>query len=109
VEAKAILLRLRDKDTSNGVTKDTLKQLASTLGLSETDAIHKALAEFARAHLPQYEPDDGPLTEAQHKAITRAVAKAHGGARVIESLFPGEVVGGPRSDAKKVRSSPRSR
>jgi hypothetical protein len=109
MEAKAILLRLRKKDTANGVTKDTLKHLAKTLGVSETDAIHKALAESARTHLPQYEPDDGPLTDADHRAISSAVRKAHGGVRVIESLFDDEVSEGPRRDDKKVRPSTRPR
>ena len=109
MESKPILLRLREKDTPNGVTRDTLKQLADTLGLSETDVIHKALAESARAHLPQYEADDGPLTDAQHKAISRAVQKKHGGAKVLASLFSSEPVGGPRNDAKKIRTAPRPR
>lgn len=109
MEPTAVLFRLRDKDTGNGVTRNTLKLLARTLGVSETDAIHKALADSARAHLPQYEADDGPLSDAQHAAIKISVKKTHGRARVLESLFDNDPAGGPGGDRKKVRSTARPR
>ena len=66
-----ILLRYRDTDSEYGVSRETATRLAHTLGLSETQVIHVALAKFARHALPQYEPDNGPLTAAQKKAIER--------------------------------------
>jgi hypothetical protein len=66
-----ILLRYRESDTTFGVTRATATRLAKTLGLSETQVIHVALAHFARQNLPAYEPDDGPLTDEQMRAIER--------------------------------------
>lgn len=109
MEQKAVLFRLREKDTGNGVTRTTLKALANALGVSETDAIHKSLADSARMYLPQYEADDGPLSGVQHAAIKATVKKTHGEARVVESLFAEDLSGGLRSDAKKVRASARPR
>ena len=68
-----ILLRYRDKDTAYGVTRKTTTRLARTLGLSETQVVHVALANLARQTLPRYEPDDGPLTDEQMAAIRKLV------------------------------------
>lgn len=68
-----ILLRYRDKDSAFGVTRTTATRLAGTLGLSETQVIHVALAQFARQNLPRYEPDDGALTDQQLAAIGKLV------------------------------------
>lgn len=68
-----ILLRYRDKDSAFGVTRATATRLAGTLGLSETQVIHVALAHFARQNLPRYEPDDGPLSGEQLAAIGKLV------------------------------------
>ncbi len=109
MEQKPVLLRLREKDTGNGVTRSTLKLLAKTLGVSETDAIHKALADSARTYLPQYEADDGPLTAQQHAAISNAVKKTHGRARVVDSLFSVEVSTGTKIGTKTIRTTARPR
>ena len=71
--AAGILLRYRDKDTAYGVTRKTTARLAQTLGLSETQVVHVALANLARQTLPRYEPDDGPLTPEQLAAIDKLV------------------------------------
>jgi len=68
-----ILFRYRDKDTAYGVTRKTTTRLARTLGLSETQVVHVALANLARQTLPRYEPDDGPLTDEQMAAIRKLV------------------------------------
>ena len=81
----AVLLRYRDADTAFGVSRRTATRLAETLGLNETQVIHVALAQFARQTLPQYEPDDGPLTQAQKKAIERL--QTRGRMKVKASLF----------------------
>ena len=83
--ASGILLRYRDKDTAFGVTRKTTTRLADTLGLSETQVVHVALANLARQTLPRYELDDGPLTQAQMDAIDRL--QPPGRSKVIKSLF----------------------
>ena len=80
-----ILLRYRDKDTAYGVTRKTTSRLADTLGLSETQVVHVALANLARQTLPRYELDDGPLTKEQMDAIDRL--QPPGRSKVIKSLF----------------------
>jgi DNA-binding MurR/RpiR family transcriptional regulator len=83
--ASAVLLRYRDSDTAFGVSRNTVTRLAKTLGLSETQVIHVALAQFARQTLPGYEPDDGPLTDAQKKEIEQL--QPSGRMKVEASLF----------------------
>ncbi len=80
-----ILLRYRDRDTAFGVTRNTASRLASTLGLSETQVIHVALAHFARQTLPRYEADNGPLTQKQMDEIRKR--QPPGRMKVKESLF----------------------
>ncbi|MEO8145372.1 MAG: hypothetical protein ABI654_14270 [Betaproteobacteria bacterium] len=80
-----ILLRYRDKDTPYGVTRGTTTRLADTLGLSETQVVHVALARLARQTLPRYELDNGPLTEAQKDAVDRLQPPGRG--KVTKSLF----------------------
>jgi len=68
-----ILLRYRDKDSAYGVSRATAVKLADTLGVSETQVIHVALAHLAKEALPRYEIDDGPLTDRQYRAIRKLV------------------------------------
>lgn len=82
---EGILLRYRDVDTPYGITRKTASQLAKTLGLTETQVIHAALAHFARQNLPRYEADAGPLTKAQQGAIREM--QPSGRMTVKESLF----------------------
>ena len=71
-QAGQIAFRYRGADSSAGVTRQTAKRMAKALGVDETQVIHLALREMAVRILPQYEPDDGPLTEAQVKQIQKA-------------------------------------
>jgi hypothetical protein len=80
-----ILLRYRERDTAYGVTRRTTTRLADTLGLSETQVVHVALANLARQTLPRYELDDGPLTQAQMDAIDRL--QPPGRSKVVKKLF----------------------
>lgn len=66
-----IAFRYRAIDSATGVTRETAKRLAARLGVDETQAIHLALHEMAVKVLPQYEPDDGPLTAAQLRQIKK--------------------------------------
>ncbi len=83
--SSAVLLRYRDNDTAFGVSRKTTARLAETLGLSETQVIHVALAKFARQTLPQYEVDDGPLTREQIAVIKKLVPQ--GRMKVGKKLF----------------------
>src|SRR5260221_6933880 len=68
-----ILLRYLFQDTAYGAYRKTTARIARTLGLSETQVVHVALANLARHTLPRYEPDDGPLTPEQLAAIDKLV------------------------------------
>lgn len=83
--ASGILLRYRETDTAYGVSRRTATRLAKVLGLSETQVIHVALAQFAQQTLPRYEPDEGPLTAEQKDAIRKL--QPSGRMTVKESLF----------------------
>jgi len=80
-----ILLRYRDKDSAFGVSRDTALKLADTLGVSETQVVHVALAHLARQTLPRYEIDNGPLTDEQMDEIRRL--QPSGRMKTRESLY----------------------
>lgn len=83
----SVLFRFRERDSREGITRERLRQLALALDLTETAAMHRALAAYASEYLPQYPQDDGPLTVAQHNRIADAVRRRHGEPSVTESLF----------------------
>lgn len=68
-----ISFRYRTRDSASGVSRKTTKRLVKQLGVDETQVIHMALREFAMKHLPQYERDNGPLTDAQFQQIKQQV------------------------------------
>lgn len=104
----AILFRPREKDTSSGITRRTLKRLAEVLDMKESEVIHKALAKYARDNLPRYEADEGPLTKTQHRAIREQVRRKHGKAELVVSLFTRPETK-PSAHSKGVRAISRSR
>ena len=108
-QRKAVLLRLRDRDTPSGVSGITLRLLATTMGMTETEVIHKALAECAKSNLPRYEPDDGALSEQEHQEIDKLTADARATYRETESLFGEPTASRVKSDGTRIRSTPRSR
>ncbi|MCI4431451.1 MAG: hypothetical protein JHC40_20065 [Burkholderiales bacterium] len=71
----SLLLKFRSKDGRFGVTRDTVKALASQLDTTETQVVHLALSKLAEEMLPAYEADDGPLTAHQLSNV-RTLAKA---------------------------------
>lgn len=81
-----IAFRYRPSDSSAGVTRSTALRLASALGVDETQAIHLALHAMAVRVLPQYEPDDGPLTASQMRQIKK-LAGSIDTTHVRSSLF----------------------
>ena len=105
----SLLVRFRDRDSSEGISRQTMQKIARSLGLSETAALHRALAEYAKRHLPQYPRDDGPLTGADHHAIEAAVGDKFKNAKVIESFFDEEVHSDVKPSVSKRLSSPRGR
>ncbi len=68
-----IAFRYRVVDSATGVTRDTAKRVAAQLGVDETQAIHLALRSLAVKLLPQYKPDEGPITAAQIRQIKKRV------------------------------------
>ena len=80
-----VILRYRERDTPFAVSRRTTTRLADTLGMTETQVIHLALAELAARHLPQYAPDDGPLKPAIVSEIRKRVPQ--GRMTVDETLF----------------------
>lgn len=73
--AESLLLKFRAKDTRHGVTRSTLKAIAAELDVTETQVVHLALSKMAEEVLPAYEPDEGPLSAKDLKAL-QAIAKA---------------------------------
>jgi len=84
-----IAFRYRSRDSSTGVTRTTAKRLAEALGVDETQVIHLALHELAARILPQYDADEGALTNAQLSQIKKTAPKPKGG-QVRSSLFETE-------------------
>lgn len=66
-----LLFRYRGVDTVAGVSRKTTARVAQTLGLTETQTIHLALARLAQQTLPRYEADNGELTSKQLSAIKK--------------------------------------
>jgi antitoxin component of RelBE/YafQ-DinJ toxin-antitoxin module len=88
-----IAFRYRATDSTTGVTRKTAKRIAEALGVDETQAIHLALHELALKVLPQYAPDDGPLTAAQMRQIRKQAqpqAAKRAARSVRSSLFEPE-------------------
>jgi hypothetical protein len=71
----SLLLKFRAKNTRFGVTRETVKALASELDTTETQVVHMALSKLAEEMLPAYEADGGPLSAAELASVrTRAKA-----------------------------------
>ena len=70
-----VLFTISTTDSEMGVSRETLSRLVATLGMNETQVLHHALRQLARAVLPAYEADDGPLSAKQWCAIRKAVPK----------------------------------
>lgn len=81
-----IAFRYRTQDSATGITRTTAKRLADVLGVDETQVIHLALHQLATQFLPQYEADEGALTQAQLNQLKISAPKPKGGS-VRSSLF----------------------
>lgn len=80
----SMLLKFRAKNTRFGVTRDTVKSLASELDTTETAVVHLALSKLATEMLPAYEADDGPLTARELAAVKRAAKAALPKGKVLD-------------------------
>jgi hypothetical protein len=78
-----------------------MKKIAGALDLTETEAVHRALVEYAGRFVPRYAIDEGPITAEQHVRIAREVRKKHGHATVTESLFD------PKPTQRRARATKR--
>ena len=84
VSTSGLLLKFRSKDTQFGVTRDTVKKMASLYDLSETEVVHMALSRLAKEELPAYEQDDGPLTARELNAVRKAAKKQLPAGQVLD-------------------------
>ncbi len=84
-----LLLKFRKRDTQFGVTRATVKAMAAQFDLSETEVVHMALSRLAKDELPAYEPDDGPLSASDLKALAKVASASLPKGKVLEkkSLF----------------------
>jgi hypothetical protein len=85
----ALLVKFRANDTKNGVSRRMVKAMAAEMGVSETQVIHIALAQYAEENMPICVPDNGPLTGKQITALRKDAAKHMSSGKVTyhESLF----------------------
>lgn len=72
---ETFLLRFRESDSLGGISKKTVELLSEVTGLTLTDLLHQSLLAMAAKHLPPYELDSAPLTDAQLGEI-RAMSSA---------------------------------
>lgn len=70
-----LLVSFRSKDGLFGVTRGTMRKLATELNLKETQVVHVALRRLADSVLPAYEPDDGPLGAERLATIRRLAGR----------------------------------
>jgi hypothetical protein len=87
--ADSLLLKFRAKNTRFGVTRETVKALASELDTTETQVVHMALSKLAEEMLPAYEADDGPLTASQLASVKKRAKSVMPKGKVLskQSLF----------------------
>lgn len=71
-EQKPLVLNFRDQDSEEGITRQTLQEMAAMLGIKETKVIHRALAGMAQRILPRYEADEGQITPDQLDTFQKA-------------------------------------
>jgi hypothetical protein len=68
-----IIFRYSCADSTTGVTHATVKRLAAKVGVNKNQLIHIELHDLAVKLLPQYEADDGHLTNVQLRQIKKCV------------------------------------
>lgn len=69
-----LVMKFKDKDTPNTVTRKTVKAMAAKLGFNETQLINYALAKLREQLLPTL-PDDAPELSAK---VMNAIGARYG-------------------------------
>jgi len=82
-----LLLRFRPKEARHAVTRKTLRRISTRLGVSETEAVHYAVAALRDRLLPAYPQDDGPVTRSEIRALRKRVSQK--GYKPTETILPG--------------------
>lgn len=83
----ALLLKFKNSDTENTVTRATVRKMSAALGFNDTQLVQYALARLRAEVLPAYEADDGPLPATTIKKLKKlADQKAY---KPTRSLLPG--------------------
>lgn len=80
---KPLLLNFKT-NTRTTVSRDALQEMAASLGFTETQTVHIALARLRDEVLVNKE-DYVPLTDSQHQAIAKASPSGKG--KVVDSLL----------------------
>jgi hypothetical protein len=83
----ALLLKFKEVDTANTVTRATLKKMSEVLGFNDTQLVQYALAQLRAQVLPAYEADEGALSATTVKKLRKLVDEA--GYKPDRSLLPG--------------------
>lgn len=81
-----LLFRMPERDSEVRISRDTLARMAAARGTSETEVLHLAARRLADEILPLYEPDDGPLSDAQMARVAELAALPELG-ETCSSLF----------------------
>ena len=78
-----VLFAYRDKNTTLGVTRETVLSMAEKLGTTETGVIHLALARLAIEADEMYPIDDGPITKKQGARIQKLADQKRGSTEFV--------------------------
>lgn len=83
----ALLLKFKDADTLNSVTRSTVKQMARVMGFNESQVIQLALAKLRAEVIPAYLPDDGPVSQTMIRHLHKTESQDN--YKPTRTLFPG--------------------
>lgn len=83
----ALLLKFKDADTANTVTRATVRRMSEALGFNDTQVVQYALARLRSEVLPAYEADDGPLSASAIRQLKKLADQSD--YQPTRSLLPG--------------------
>lgn len=84
-----LLMKFKDQDTPNTVTRKTVKALAEALGFNETQVINYALAKLREEILPSIPADAPTLSPRAMKTIRAKFGHLEKEYRPTSSLIDG--------------------
>jgi hypothetical protein len=89
MSSQTLLMKFKDKDTPNTVTRGSVKAMAEILGFNETQLINYALAKLREQVMPTM-PEPAPdLSPAALKAIRKRFETSETGYTPTRSLLDG--------------------